>query len=158
MPTLANRQMEEFCQHLASGHNQSEAARRAGYSAKNANNIACRLVKREDVKARILEVKGYVESDPVKIAGKSWVMSEAVSVHRLSVKDKQYSVAKSCLELIARLQGFLVDKRESDSRQLKINIANPAELREVLRSSYELLPTAEREELNAVDTTGDRVA
>jgi hypothetical protein len=147
MPALPNPQLESFCIHIAAGVNQSEAARRAGYSDLSAANMGCRIAKREDVRMRIMELADSEDPTRGTVGKKVWIVSEAIDLYRDSRKAEEFNAARLCLEFLARMQGLLVDKRETDSRQLKINITNATELREVLRANVEQLPAEVRAEL-----------
>ena len=57
MGTLRNRDHEWFCYEYIVDHNGTKAAVRAGYSEHTAAQQACRLLKREDVQARIEELE-----------------------------------------------------------------------------------------------------
>ena len=59
---LTERQ-DAFARHVARGLTQTEAARRAGYSAKAATQAACRLMKEEHIQARIAKYSGTEAPD-----------------------------------------------------------------------------------------------
>jgi phage terminase small subunit len=153
---LANGQHEMYARARAAGFSQTESAKRANYAHSTCPNVGCRLEKRLDVQQRIRELA--VTISPGVLASKQWVVLELLENHRLARKEKNIMASKACLELVARLQGFLVERRESDSRQLRINVSTPAELRDVLRAQVDQLPSEERPEIEgevAIDPPAD---
>jgi hypothetical protein len=147
MPALTDPRIEQFCIHLAADVNQSEAARRAGFSDKTAANLGCRLAKREDVRMRVMELKDSPDPTRGTVGKRVWIISEAVDLYRDARKADQFNAARLCLEFLANIQGYMVDHRVSDSRSLKINVSGPAELREALKAHAEILPPDVRAEV-----------
>ena len=60
MGALKNRDYERFCYEYIIDHNGTKAATRAGYSEHTAAQQACRILKKPDVQARIVELEADV--------------------------------------------------------------------------------------------------
>lgn len=143
---LANSQHEAYAQARVAGYSQSESARRANYPKASAHNAGCRLEKRPDIIQRMRELSVTVQ--PNALMSKPWVLTEVSEVHRLAKSSEQYAVSKACLELIARLQGYLVERRESYSESRRVYTASP-EITSALSGHLKQLPEAERLKLQA---------
>ena len=60
MGALKNRDYERFCYEYIIDHNGTKAATRAGYSEHTAAQQACRILKKPEVQARIVELEADV--------------------------------------------------------------------------------------------------
>lgn len=140
MPQLSNRQFEEFCHAIISGQSQTEAAKSVGYSEGIAHNTGSRLMKRPDVRQRVEELRQSIDNNPNDLATKSYIVSQTIRIHRKCFQEKQYSVSVACMQLLARLQGYLVEKRESTSLKLSMVNMTPAELNRALREHVSGIP------------------
>jgi len=147
MPALPNSQEERFCQEVAKGASQTEAAKLAGFNQAQAHNIGCRLRKREDIDGRIRELSQRVEAN--EIADKEWIVAELLENHRLARKTGNLSESRLSLELFSRLQGHFVNRTESRSESIKVSLdsADVKQAKVLLRQSARKLPLAECEAL-----------
>jgi hypothetical protein len=147
MPALPDSQEERFCQEVANGSSQTEAAKVAGFNEAQAHNIGCRLCKRDDIAARIRELSQRVEAN--QIATKEWILGEALENYKMAREAEDLNTSLQCLRFIAQLRGFLVNRTESrsESFQVSLETADVAALKAVLRQSFAAVPAGEREAL-----------
>lgn len=80
MAELENRKHERFCQEYLIDLNATQAAIRAGYASKNANNTSSRLMANANIRARITELTQEVKKQT--IADATEVMEFLTSVIR----------------------------------------------------------------------------
>jgi hypothetical protein len=154
---LADSKRELFAQNVAVGCKLTEAARRAGFDCKRIHNAASRMSKEPQVAARITELRavncdlktlqnGAPDSprDTPDVATKNWVLVEVINNHRLARAAGDLNVSRQCLELVARLKGYLVERKDSQHLSVRLNVNDPKELSSVLRQQLESLPATER--------------
>src|SRR5580693_1383744 len=120
---LPDQRRETFAQNVAVGHTLTEAARRAGFGGKGqVHNTASRLAKEPAVAERIKQLRalnnGHSDSS---IASKNWVLCEVIENHKMARAAGDISTSRQCLELVARLQGYLVERRQGQSTQWRVN-------------------------------------
>lgn len=160
MPRLANSQRETFAIHYATGSiSKAEAARRAGYSPKTADNAGSRLAKLPDVAQRIAEIAEGEQSiadkensyPAAKYKREPFVVTELVVSYRACKKAKQFSSAIQALRTLAQIGGFLNDGSGSGSKTFNIqqNYAQlgPDAIHELLVSQMQDFPAAVRAQL-----------
>lgn len=145
MPRLANSQHETFAANVAAGFSLTEAARRADYARGTEHNVGSRLAKDNSIAQRIRELR--VTSDPDLIASKQWVIAEAIENQRLARKLDDIATANQCLQFIAKLQGYLVERRESYAERINIRELKVGDITRVLSSHYASLPDADRAQI-----------
>lgn len=80
--------------------NATAAARRAGYSAKTAEQQAARLLVNVKVAEAIAAAKAE-RSEKTKIDA-VWVLTKAVALHELAIKKEELSPAARALELVGK--------------------------------------------------------
>ncbi len=129
MPTLKNPKHEHFATLIAQGVNQSEAAKRVGFSEGRAHVTGSNLVRRSKVAARIKELRVRVADQCVRSTGitKAWVIDELVDNLRKCKQDTpvldrkgnptgtyvfQAMAANRALELIGKELGMFTDRIE----------------------------------------------
>lgn len=112
---LVDQKHEAFAHSVAAGHSLSESARRAGFSKSSAHNSGSRLAKRPDVRARINELLSAqaAENAGPGVASREWIISEVIETHRLAREEANHAVSKQCLELLAKLQGHLAERKQA---------------------------------------------
>jgi hypothetical protein len=54
---LSNARYEQFCQFIVAGHSQTQAAKLAGFPPSAAHNAGSRLMKRDEIRSRIAELR-----------------------------------------------------------------------------------------------------
>ena len=91
---------ERFVQEYLIDLNATQAAIRAGYSAKDADVAGPRLLGNVGVKAAIAEAMGERASELAVDA--RWVLSEAVSVYREARSEGDRSAALKSLDLVGK--------------------------------------------------------
>lgn len=125
------KKMEKFCEEYVVDYNAYRAAIRAGYSNCTARSHSYRLLKRDDVMARICElqeeyIKKSLLDNKNRVLREYWNMYEkAVQARPVTVWDKgrkeyvptgEYQfddkIAIKCLEFIAKLGGMLSEKEK----------------------------------------------
>lgn len=141
---LANSRYETYCRARAAGYSQTESAKRAGYPSASSANVGCRLEKRPDIIQRIRELSVTIQ--PNLLLSKQWVLCEVAENHRLARKRGELAVSKQCLELIAKLQGYLIERSERYSEQHRVFSASP-DVTAVLADHIQQLPAADRAEI-----------
>lgn len=127
MPALDNAKHERFAQELAKGATADEAYQAAGYSENRGN--ASRLKANESVQARVAEIQE-------RAAVRAEITVAELTKRLLSIAEKgertddapMLSVARASLMDAAKLNGLVVDKRQTDA-SLTINdvTADPVE-------------------------------
>jgi len=133
---------EAFARNVAMGYNLTESARRAGYAEGGINNTGSRLAKDRSVAERIAKIRATTENN--ELASKNWVLCEVIDNHRLARKYKDINTSRQCLELIARLQGYLVERRDTQSVSFRFNLSDPAQLRSAIQQQLQDLPNDAR--------------
>ena len=118
MPTkdLTNKQ-KAFCREYVIDHNGTQAAIRAGYSKKTANEQAARLLAKVSVKDYIARLEREMRVDTTMTVEK--VQQMYLDAIDLAVKNNQPSAAVSGITGIARLYGMdkdaSLDKQEAEA-------------------------------------------
>jgi hypothetical protein len=127
MPTLRNSKHERYAQELAKGKTADEAYQLAGYKANRGN--AARLKANESISDRVTELSEKIATRTVERTAitKEWISGKLVENLERSMQARrvcgedgaetgnytyQGSVANKSLELLARLHGHMVDKKE----------------------------------------------
>lgn len=87
-----------------------EAARRAGYSAKNSRSVACELLKKPKVQERLREIREAAES--TKIASHAEVCERLTSIVRAEKDDSPLQPANrstriAAAALLSKLRGYI---------------------------------------------------
>lgn len=90
--------------------NATHAAIRAGYSAKTADVQGPRLLGHVGVKAAI--AAGQTKLEKRTEITKDWVIAQATELLQLGIKEKQLGAARATLDLMARLHGYIIDRKE----------------------------------------------
>lgn len=134
---------ERFCEEYIIDYNATNAAIRAGYSEKSAYNQGSRLLKNDEVAARVRELQEIYNKERC-FASKDRVLKELwktyehasraepamawdANEHRY-VPTGEYvfdgKTTSNCLELIAKMNGMLIEKHENkfEGEGLSVNI------------------------------------
>ncbi|WP_273761548.1 terminase small subunit [Aeromonas hydrophila] len=85
MAELKNAKHERFCHEYVIDLNGTQAAIRAGYSAKTANRIANQLLSKLDIQSRIAELKS-ARNEELKIDA-NYVLRRLVEIDEMDVLD-----------------------------------------------------------------------
>lgn len=145
MAELANKQHEEYAFAVAMGLSKSEAARRAGYTdAGSIANRGSRLWKRDDIRNRVAEIQTNQRTYSGPVATKEWTVLELIQTHRLARIAQQHSVSVQALLAVAKLNGHLVEKRETYAEKLNIHELRAPGLTAAIERELKQLPEAER--------------
>jgi phage terminase small subunit len=80
--------------------NATQAAVRAGYSAKTAYSIGEELLRKPDIAAAVAKAEA-ARSERTKIDA-DWVLRKAVELHDKAMADGAYAPAKGALDLIGK--------------------------------------------------------
>ena len=113
-------QREQFAQAYVLTRNGADAARRSGYAEKHANNQAYRLLKDEEVLARIEELSTEMTTDLD-------VVAEVEQQYKSAKAQGQGQVSLKALELLSRVRGN-VDDGPKDAITLESNIIRAMEI------------------------------
>lgn len=113
VPQLKNALWERFAQASARGVNGKNAAREAGYGEKSAHVRACELLKKDEVKARIAELKAKAEKHIVQevAVSEAWVLQKLVGNVEAASEAKDRAAVNRGLELIAKMKGYMVERK-----------------------------------------------
>ena len=143
MPELSNKGHEKFARNIVKGLSQTEAYKKAGYSAKTADNNAHRLMENEGVKARISELNAKLVKESLAQADEVrhfWtkVMRGEVVETRIFGKDAerfddlppQISDRLRAADSLAKALGIFGGQESTDDGQL-------AEYAQAMRDAYE---------------------
>jgi phage terminase small subunit len=149
MNTL-NEKQKAFCREYILDFNQTKAAIRAGYSKRSADRIGSRLMRKDEVKAYVAELK-QIAADKAEITPE-WVLSKLRRVVEMGLGNEQTDVivkenvapgvsstmsqkmtkadiaaAKSALDLLGRYHGIFTDNTKVEhsgqiiKRVIKVN-------------------------------------
>ena len=117
MTELKERQ-EKFCQNYVLSRNATKAAIAAGYSDKAAHTQGYRLLQRDDIKERLMELEGEIVTDIDVIA-------ELEQQYETAKLNGNGQTALKALELLARARGNNVDDdTPQDIESLEDDIKN----------------------------------
>lgn len=148
MPVLVDPQAEAFAQQLAPGFSQAEAARRAGYGRSSSPNRGSRLMKRNDVQQRVAELRGSMSpQEPVPAITRQSLIDQAMEIKAGALADKDYSAANRALELIARVAGLLVERKETYNENVNWHSLDQAKLNDLLQTQISAMSPQDREKL-----------
>ena len=157
MPALSNQQHETFARNVAAGFNQTQAAKRSAMSIKAAHNVGSRVARRPEVQARISELRS--KQDPEQRISRSWAEQILIDTIQNATESKDYGVVKNCVELACKLNGLLIDRRESYSEKVvaHVDAMDDATVNQMLSRYIGELPPGERQALltAAPDVLGD---
>lgn len=105
------QQQKKFCRYMiATNYCQREAAIRAGYSEKTADQSASRLMRRDDIKAQI--AKEQKEALRQKCVTPERVVMELMrAIERINGMDDRHFDGNALAKLISRV-GDMLDKSE----------------------------------------------
>jgi phage terminase small subunit len=101
-----------FCQEWIKDHNGTQAAIRAGYSKKTANEQAARLLAKASIKAELERLQARI-ADEANVTVQS-LLREAEEARIIAQRAGQASAMVSASKLKAQLTGALVERREVD--------------------------------------------
>ncbi len=132
MTQLSNVRHERFCLELASGCSQAEAARRAGYRASRARKSGSALMARDDIGARLTELREEAGSAKVisiirrKEELSSIIFREAIprplmaiaAIAELNKMDRAYEEPKEERPPIRIIEVHLTDEPRDGARAL----------------------------------------
>jgi len=114
-----NSRQKAFAREYAVDHNGSAAAIRAGYSSGRAKHTARELLLRPDVADEIAKLDA-VTAEELGIT-KLWIMSVAKRfVDGALAGEYPATVGVRGAEFLAKMSGFLVERSESVSTELKV--------------------------------------
>ncbi|MBQ7875580.1 MAG: terminase small subunit [Oscillospiraceae bacterium] len=128
---VLERKMEKFCEEYIVDYNAYRAAIRAGYSNSTAHSHSYKLLRREDVMARICElqeefIRKSLLDNKNRVLREYWnIYEKAMQAQPVTVWDKELKeyvptgeyqfddkIAMKCLEFIAKLGGMLSEKED----------------------------------------------
>ena len=145
MPELSNPQFESFARNRAAGFSRTEAAKRSEYAESTAHNTGSRLDKRPEISARIKELCAATEPNG-QVVPREWIESEAVLLHKRAKKTPAtFAVSKACLELLARMNGYLdLNARPKKHEHLHWHALDSKALNQLWRREVGSLPAEDR--------------
>lgn len=142
MATLPNPQDEIFCQHVATGISQTEAARRAGHPQTQAHNIGCRLAKRQEIQERIAEIIQAEAEKPTSGATREQLETDLYAIIGEARSEKEFAAAIRGVEVLAKIKGYLVERKDPGRQRS----ARPysEDVLTALREELDAMPAADR--------------
>lgn len=138
---------ERFCLEYIIDYNATKAAMRAGYSEKSAANAGYRLLKKDEILARVREIQEEFNKtrsfeEKARVLMETWNLYEVATAakpvlewdydeHKY-VETGEYQIdgktAGKALELIAKMSGLLTDKVEhkfgNGGVEVKVSVAD----------------------------------
>jgi hypothetical protein len=109
MPALPNKRHEAFAQARAQGFGYGKAYELAGYPANLGN--AYTLGHKPNILKRIEELR---KRSQINLALSIDYLSEKyLEIFEAAREDRKYSAAVAALDSVAKIQGFVIDKRET---------------------------------------------
>jgi hypothetical protein len=147
---LADHRHEAYATARAAGYSQTESAKRAGYPATSAPNAGHRLEKQEPIKRRVAELLATERQDVGDVASRAWIICNLVEIVRTGTHSdtRDLSNANRALEALAKIQGHMVERKES-YRAVDLRMISATRLGELLRTQLATLPPSHRDELLA---------
>ncbi len=111
-PSGLTAKQERFCQEYVIDLNATQAAVRAGYSAKTANEQGCRLLANVSVKARIAELQhAAAKRNEVTV---DTVVGMLLDSYREAKAANQHGPAVRAAELLGKQFGMFIDRHLMD--------------------------------------------
>jgi hypothetical protein len=152
---LANQQHELYAVARAAGYSQTESAKRAGYPKTSAPNAGHRLEKQEAIRRRVAELAAQEKAADSDIATRPWIVSNLVEIVRTGIHPdtRDLSNANRALEMLAKLGGYMVDRKESFSEVSLLSLSSE-QLNGLLRKSLGRLAPGTPEKILS-ETTAD---
>jgi phage terminase small subunit len=114
MSALANARHERFVQGVLKGWSALESYRKAGYRGQghSAESGAHQLMRNSEVSSRLEELRSQTAQKTLITVEK--LTNDLLQIRELAVRDGQHSAAVAALSLVAKMHGFLVERREVD--------------------------------------------
>lgn len=109
MPILSNHRWERFAQELAKGLVPEEAYQAAGF--KPARQNAHRLMTKDDVRARVDELKQRAAAD-VQVS-REWVLEQLIDNASKAKQAGDFGPSNQALSLIGKELGMFVERSEN---------------------------------------------
>ena len=103
----------KFCQEYMVDLNATQAAVRAGYSAKTANVTGFKLLVNPSIAPRIAEMQA--EGAQRAELSADWVLQELKGNHKQARENDELGHSNKALELIGKHIGMFIDKQELNS-------------------------------------------
>ncbi len=126
-PSGLTPKQERFCQEYVADLNATQAAIRAGYSAKTANEQGSRLLAKVSVKAHIAELQqAAAKRNEVTV---DTVVGMLLDSYDEAKKANQHGPAVRAAELLGKQFGMFIDRHQVDEvsqlsdQQLAVNVA-----------------------------------
>ncbi len=102
--------------------NATQAAIRAGYSAKTAESRGSQLLR--NIKVAEAVAKGQQERSQRTLTDADWVITQLVGNHKLALQNDELGHSNKALELIGKHHGAFVDRVET-SGAITVTIVKP---------------------------------
>jgi len=110
MPTLKNKKHERFCREYVIDHNGTQAAIRAEYSEKTAQQQSSRLLLNVVIMNRIAELNEKV-SDKLELTVEK-VLKDIEELREKALEENQFAASLKASELQGKHLKMFVDKME----------------------------------------------
>lgn len=126
---------DSFCVHYTTIGSETyshgtKAALAAGYSESSAHVTATKLLKRDDIRERIIELQA--ENMKRNLITVDKVLADLEHIKLLALEAHQYSVAKSCSELQGRWLAMFVDNiNQTQQPEPEPETLTPEEIKEI---------------------------
>lgn len=182
-PNRMNTQYELFCSHVASGMSYGRAAETCGFSAQYGKQ----LMAKPHIAAKVEQLRAIKAAQPPdSIASKAWIETQLVTIIRNALnpapkeieeivqpakpdmgppqivtkkidRDPDPSLARLALMDLARLKGYLIDRKEIETRKIDLRLMDRTELSAQLTSYLQQLSPAQRERIQAIASGADLI-
>jgi phage terminase small subunit len=105
------KKQRQFVEEYLLDGNATQAAKRCGYSERSAHIQGTTLLKRPEIKAAIDAGRAALAKETR--VSKEWVVKRAIEAYKQACELNQMAAARATLDLLARLHGHIVEKRET---------------------------------------------
>jgi len=143
---LSNHRHDAYAVARAAGYSQTESAKRAGFPGTSAPNAGYRLERQETIKQRVAELLAEERQDDAEIATRPWIVCNLAEIVRIGLHpdSRDLGNANRALEMLAKIGGYMMDKKESRSEGNLMSLSS-GQLRELLDARLAELAPAVRE-------------
>ncbi len=110
---LDNQKWENFARYIASGETQAKAAKLAGFKENNAHIRGCVLMKKDEIRLRVEELKRVSSERAVTglSVNKAWVLRNLKEIALQAKSEGDWSGANRAWELIGKELGMFVERK-----------------------------------------------
>ena len=130
---------ERFAQAIARGRSQTDAAIDAGYAVLSAHVQGSRLMKKDKIKARVVQLCSGTSATTADVREEH--LAQLISLREAAMSRGQISAAIKAEELRGKVLGLYIEQSvvADISTHSSLDDANPTELRSAIQSAIDKL-------------------